>query len=78
MANHQIWRLFSLNEENKCLNEENKSLNEENKSLNEENKSLNDRLSTLEDEMKEIMKMKELFAAQQSHVQPATSPVSTE
>ncbi|KAH0765174.1 hypothetical protein KY285_001045 [Solanum tuberosum] len=58
--------------------EDNKSLNEENKFLNEENKSLNDRLSTLENEMKEIMKMKELFAAQQSHVQPATSFVSTE
>ncbi|KAG5585214.1 hypothetical protein H5410_045648 [Solanum commersonii] len=70
MANHQIWRLLSLNEENKFLNKENKS-------FNEENKSLNDLLSTLEDEMKEIMKMKELFAAQQPHVQPATSPVST-
>ncbi|KAH0725079.1 hypothetical protein KY284_000944 [Solanum tuberosum] len=54
-----------------------KFLNEENKSLNEENKSLNDRLSTLEDEMKEIMKMKELFAAQQSHVPPIISHVST-
>jgi len=54
-----------------------KSLNEENKSLNEENKSLNDRLSTIEDKMKEIMQMKELFAAQQSHVPPITS-VSTE
>ncbi|KAH0776322.1 hypothetical protein KY290_007733 [Solanum tuberosum] len=50
-----------------------KSLNEENKSLNEENKYLNDRLSTIEDAMKEIMKMKELFAAQQSHVPPITS-----
>ena len=57
--------------------EDNKSLNEENKSLNEENKSLNHRLSTLEDAMKEIMKMKELFAAQQLHVQPTTSHVST-
>uniref|UniRef100_M1B079 Uncharacterized protein n=1 Tax=Solanum tuberosum TaxID=4113 RepID=M1B079_SOLTU len=54
-----------------------KSLNEENKSLNEENKSLNDRLSTIEDKMKEIMQMKELLAAQQSHVPPITS-VSTE
>ncbi|KAL3365299.1 hypothetical protein AABB24_010444 [Solanum stoloniferum] len=44
--------------------EDNKSLNEENKFLNEENKSLNNRLSTLENEMKEIMKTKELFAAQ--------------
>ncbi|KAL3344637.1 hypothetical protein AABB24_023867 [Solanum stoloniferum] len=58
--------------------EDNKFLKEENKSLNEENKSLNHRLSTLEDAMKEIMKMKELFAAQQSHVQPTTSPVSIE
>ncbi|WMV09569.1 hypothetical protein MTR67_002954 [Solanum verrucosum] len=58
--------------------EDNKSLNEENKFLNEENKSLNDQLSTVENEIKEIMKMKELFAAQQSHVQPATSFVSTE
>lgn len=58
--------------------EDNKSLNEENKFLNEENKSLNDRLSTLENEMKEIMKMKELFATQQSNVQPVTSFVSTE
>ncbi|KAH0679114.1 hypothetical protein KY284_020199 [Solanum tuberosum] len=58
--------------------DDNKFLNEENKSLNAENKSLNDRLSTLEDEMKEIMKMKELFAAQQSHVPPTISPVSTE
>ncbi|WMV08510.1 hypothetical protein MTR67_001895 [Solanum verrucosum] len=52
--------------------DDNKFLNEENKSLNKENKSLNDRLSTLEDEMKE------LFAAQQSHVPPTISPVSTE
>ncbi|XP_049390478.1 uncharacterized protein LOC125854919 isoform X2 [Solanum stenotomum] len=58
--------------------DDNKFLNEENKSLNAENKSLNDRLSTLENEMKEIMKMKELFAAQQSHVPPTISPVSTE
>ncbi|KAH0685754.1 hypothetical protein KY290_017278 [Solanum tuberosum] len=55
-----------------------KSLNEENKSLNEENKSLNDRLSAIEDEKKEIMKMKEFFTAQQSHVPPITSYVSTE
>ncbi|KAL3373010.1 hypothetical protein AABB24_005157 [Solanum stoloniferum] len=48
--------------------EDNKSLNEENKFLNEENKSLNDRLSTLENAMKEIMKMKEFIATQQSHV----------
>ncbi|KAH0729999.1 hypothetical protein KY289_001187 [Solanum tuberosum] len=54
-----------------------KSLNEESKSLNEENKSLNDRMSTIENEMKEIMKLKELFAAQQSHV-TITSSVSTE
>uniref|UniRef100_M1D909 Uncharacterized protein n=1 Tax=Solanum tuberosum TaxID=4113 RepID=M1D909_SOLTU len=54
-----------------------KSLNEESKSLNEENKSLNDRMSTVENEMKEIMKLKELFAAQQSHV-TITSSVSTE
>ncbi|KAG5585474.1 hypothetical protein H5410_045908 [Solanum commersonii] len=65
-----LFALRSTREDNKCMNEENKS-------LNEENKSLNDRLSTLEDEMKEIMKMKELFAAQQSHVQAATPPVST-
>ncbi|KAH0633355.1 hypothetical protein KY284_036141 [Solanum tuberosum] len=58
--------------------DDNKFLNEENKSLNEENKSLNDRLSTLEDEMKEIMKMKEFFDAQQSNVPPTISPVSTE
>ncbi|KAH0765147.1 hypothetical protein KY285_001018 [Solanum tuberosum] len=55
-----------------------KFLNEENKSLNEENKSLNDRLSTIEDKMKEIMKMKELFAAQQSHIPPTTSYVPIE
>ncbi|KAH0679120.1 hypothetical protein KY284_020205 [Solanum tuberosum] len=55
-----------------------RSTQEDNKYLNEENKSLNNRLSTLEDEMKEIRKMQELFAAQQSHVQPMTSPVSTE
>ncbi|KAH0657954.1 hypothetical protein KY289_026702 [Solanum tuberosum] len=58
--------------------EDNKSLNEENKFLNEENISLNDRLSTLENAMKEIMKMREFIATQQSHVQPATSFVSTE
>ncbi|KAH0636044.1 hypothetical protein KY290_036449 [Solanum tuberosum] len=58
--------------------DDNKFLNEENKSLNAENKSLNDRLSTLENEMKEIMKMKELFAAQQSHVPPTILPVSTD
>ncbi|KAH0671299.1 hypothetical protein KY289_025792 [Solanum tuberosum] len=58
--------------------EDNKFLNEENKSLNEENKSLNDRLSTIEDKMKEIMKMKELFVAQQSHVPPTTSSVPIE
>ncbi|KAG5630053.1 hypothetical protein H5410_001770 [Solanum commersonii] len=55
-----------------------KFLNEENKSLNEENKSLNDRLSTIEDKMKEIMKMKELFVAQQSHVPPTTLSVPIE
>ncbi|KAH0730026.1 hypothetical protein KY289_001214 [Solanum tuberosum] len=55
-----------------------RSTQEDNKYLNEENKSLNNRLSTLEDEMKEIRKLQELFAAQQSHVQPMTSPVSTE
>ncbi|OIT27514.1 PREDICTED: uncharacterized protein LOC109213851 [Nicotiana attenuata] len=55
-----------------------RSIREENKSLNEENKSLHDRLSTLEDEMKEMKKIKELFAAQQSHVSPRTSPGSTE
>ncbi|KAH0655355.1 hypothetical protein KY285_030237 [Solanum tuberosum] len=58
--------------------DDNKFLNEENKSLIEENKSLNDRLSTLEDTMKEIMKMKELFAAQHSDVPPIISPFSTE
>ncbi|WMV10036.1 hypothetical protein MTR67_003421 [Solanum verrucosum] len=55
-----------------------RSTQEDNKYLNEENKSLNNRLSTLEDEMKEIRKMQELFAAQQSHVPPATSPISTD
>lgn len=54
------------------------STREENKSLNEENKSLNDRLSTLEDEMKEMRKMREFFASQQSHASPSTSPISTE
>jgi len=58
--------------------DDNKFLNEENKSLNEENKSLNDRLSTLEEAMKEILKMKELFAAQQSDVPPTISPLPTE
>uniref|UniRef100_M1DX22 Transposon protein, CACTA, En/Spm sub-class n=1 Tax=Solanum tuberosum TaxID=4113 RepID=M1DX22_SOLTU len=58
--------------------DDNKFLNEENKSLIEENKSLNDRLSTLEDTMKEIMKMKELFAAQHSDAPPTISPFSTE
>ncbi|KAH0663125.1 hypothetical protein KY284_028056 [Solanum tuberosum] len=55
-----------------------RSTQEDNKYLNEQNKSLNNRLTTLEDEMKEIRKMQELFADQQSHVQPMTSPVSTE
>ncbi|XP_059286547.1 uncharacterized protein LOC132039980 isoform X2 [Lycium ferocissimum] len=55
-----------------------RSTQEENKSLNETNKSLNDRLSALEDEMKEIKKMKELFAAQRSFVLHTTSPVSSE
>ncbi|KAH0773680.1 hypothetical protein KY290_010817 [Solanum tuberosum] len=55
-----------------------KSLNEENKSLNEENKSLNNHLSTLEDEMKEVMKMKELFVAHQSRAAATTSSFSTE
>ncbi|KAG5581743.1 hypothetical protein H5410_052370 [Solanum commersonii] len=41
-------------------------------------KSLNDHLSTIEDEMKEIMKMKEFFTAQQSYVPPTTSSFSTE
>ncbi|KAH0765053.1 hypothetical protein KY285_000924 [Solanum tuberosum] len=58
--------------------DDNKFLNEENKSLNEENKSLNDCLSTLEDAMKEILKMKEFFAAQQSDVPPTISPLPTE
>ncbi|KAH0725467.1 hypothetical protein KY284_001332 [Solanum tuberosum] len=52
-----LFALHSTREDNKCMNEENKS-------LNEENKSLNDRLCTLEDELKEIMRMKELFTAQ--------------
>ncbi|KAH0775089.1 hypothetical protein KY290_012226 [Solanum tuberosum] len=55
-----------------------RSTQEENKSLNEKNKSLNDCLSTLEDEMKEIIKMQEFFAAQQSHNPHMTSPVSIE
>ncbi|KAH0706119.1 hypothetical protein KY285_010644 [Solanum tuberosum] len=55
-----------------------RSTQEENISLNEKNKSLNDRLSTLEDEMKEIRKMQEFFATQQSHNPHMTSPVSTE
>ncbi|KAH0758075.1 hypothetical protein KY290_021568 [Solanum tuberosum] len=55
-----------------------RSTQEENKSLNEKNKSLNDRLSTLEDEMKEIRKMKEFIAAQQSHNPHMTSPISIE
>ncbi|KAH0652881.1 hypothetical protein KY285_030443 [Solanum tuberosum] len=55
-----------------------RSTQEDNKYLNEENKSLNNRLSIIEDEMKEIRKMQELFAAQQSHVPPATSPISTD
>ncbi|OIT22634.1 hypothetical protein A4A49_58450 [Nicotiana attenuata] len=55
-----------------------RSTREDNKSLNEENKSLQERLSTLEDDMKEMKKMKEFFAAQQSHVPLTTSPVSTE
>ncbi|TMX05134.1 hypothetical protein EJD97_002086, partial [Solanum chilense] len=54
------------------------SLNEENKSLNEENKSLNNRLSTLEDAMKEVLKMREVFKAHQSHVAATTSSFSTE
>lgn len=53
------------------------SLNEENKSLNEENKSLNNRLSTLEDAMKEVLKMREVFKAHQSHVAATTSSFST-
>ncbi|KAH0698633.1 hypothetical protein KY284_012848 [Solanum tuberosum] len=55
-----------------------RSTQEKYKSLNEENKLLNDRLSTIEDELKERRKMKELFAAQQSHDPHMTSPVSFE
>ncbi|KAH0777835.1 hypothetical protein KY290_009246 [Solanum tuberosum] len=55
-----------------------RSTQEDNKYLNEENKSLNNRISTIENEMKEIRKMQGLFDAQQSHVPPMTSPVSTE
>ncbi|WMV13993.1 hypothetical protein MTR67_007378 [Solanum verrucosum] len=55
-----------------------RSTQEENKSLNEKNKSLNDRLSTLEDEMKEIRKMEEFIAAQQSHNPHMTSAISIE
>ncbi|XP_016434664.1 uncharacterized protein LOC107761026 [Nicotiana tabacum] len=56
-----------------------RSTREENKSLNEENKSLNERLSTLEDEMKEMRKIREYFASQQSYVPlTTTSTVSTE
>ncbi|OIT27196.1 hypothetical protein A4A49_59141 [Nicotiana attenuata] len=55
-----------------------RSTREENKSLNEENKSLHDRLSTIEDEMKEMRKIREYFAAKQSHVSPSTSHISTE
>ncbi|KAH0776639.1 hypothetical protein KY290_008050 [Solanum tuberosum] len=50
-----------------------RSTQEDNKYLNEENKSWNNRISTLEDEIKEIRKMQELFASQQSHVPPMTS-----
>lgn len=62
----------------RSIREDIKFLNEENKILNEENKSLNDRLSTIEDKMKDIMNMKEFFVAQQSHVPPTTTSVSTE
>jgi len=55
-----------------------RSTQDDNKFLNEENKSLNDRLSTLEEAMKEMLKMKELFAAQQSDVPPTISPLPTE
>ncbi|KAH0743120.1 hypothetical protein KY290_031113 [Solanum tuberosum] len=55
-----------------------RSTQEKNKFLNEENKSLNNRLSTIEDKLKEIRKMKELFAAQQLHNSHMTSPVSFE
>ncbi|XP_009804001.1 uncharacterized protein LOC107822610 isoform X2 [Nicotiana tabacum] len=55
-----------------------RSTREENKSLSKENKSLHDRLSTLEDEMKEMKKIKEFFAGQQSHVSPTTMLASTE
>ncbi|KAH0706138.1 hypothetical protein KY289_011214 [Solanum tuberosum] len=54
------------------------STQEKYKSLNEEKKSLNDHLSTIEDDLKEIRKMKELFAAQPSHDLHMTSPVSFE
>uniref|UniRef100_A0A3Q7GGI9 Uncharacterized protein n=1 Tax=Solanum lycopersicum TaxID=4081 RepID=A0A3Q7GGI9_SOLLC len=54
-----------------------RSTQEKNK-LNDENKSLDDRLFTLEDGMKEIINMKEFFAAQQSHNLHMTSLVSTE
>ncbi|KAH0676206.1 hypothetical protein KY285_024007 [Solanum tuberosum] len=54
------------------------STQEKYKSLNEEKKSLNDRVSTIEDALKEIRKLKELFAAQQSHDLHMTSPVSFE
>ncbi|KAH0650030.1 hypothetical protein KY284_029942 [Solanum tuberosum] len=55
-----------------------RSTQEKTKFLNEENKSLNDCLSTIEDKLKEIRRMKELFAAQQLHNPHMTSPVSFE
>ena len=55
-----------------------RSTQEKNKYLNDEDKSLHDRLTTLEDWIKEIINMKEFFAAQQSHNLHMTSPVSTE
>uniref|UniRef100_M1DNI5 Transposon protein, CACTA, En/Spm sub-class n=1 Tax=Solanum tuberosum TaxID=4113 RepID=M1DNI5_SOLTU len=55
-----------------------RSTQEKYKSLNEENKSLTNRLSTIEYELKEIRKIKELSAAQQSYDPYMTSPVSFE
>uniref|UniRef100_A0A3Q7I2J5 Uncharacterized protein n=1 Tax=Solanum lycopersicum TaxID=4081 RepID=A0A3Q7I2J5_SOLLC len=55
-----------------------RSTQQKNKYLNDEDKSLHDRLTRLEDWIKEIINMKEFFAAQQSHNLHMTSPVSTE
>lgn len=71
--------LRSMREENQSLKSGTSSkveLLSELHSTQEENRSLMDRLSAVENEVKELKKLKELFFAQNPHIQPPTLSTS--